>query len=97
MTHDCVHSGYEPGKELCDYLLPNTSWEFGKYNAKDAIACLDTAERRKLIRKLDDDEWPIEVTSSMRQLKDKHILVTVSFTTSNLSVLILSATRNSSE
>ena len=97
MTHDCVHSGYEPGKQLCDYLLPNTSWEFGQYNAEVAIACLDSAERRKLIRKLEQDEWPIKVTSSMQQLKDKHILVTVSFSTSNLSVLILSATRSSSE
>lgn len=94
MTHDCEHSGYDPGKQLCDYLVPNTSWEFGQYNARSAVACLDSPERRSVIRKLNQDEWPIEITSSMRILKDKRIIVTVRFSTSNLSVLTLTATRN---
>lgn len=45
MTHDCRHFGYAPGKALCAYLLPNTSWEFGSHNASRAAECLDSADR----------------------------------------------------
>jgi hypothetical protein len=93
MTHDCQHSGYEPGKSLCAYLLPNTSWEFGHYNAKRAATCLDSPDRQDFIRRMDKDEWPAAITSSLRLLPDKYIQVTVRFESNDLSVLTLSAAR----
>jgi hypothetical protein len=93
MTHDCQHFGYEPGKSLCAYLVPNTSWEFGQYNAKRAAACLDSPGRKDFIRRMDKDEWPAEITSPLQLLPDKHIQVTVRFESNDLSVLTLSAAR----
>ena len=93
MTHDCKHSGYEAGKSLCTYLLPNTSWEFGHYNAKRAATCLDSPDRQDFIRRMDKDEWPAAITSSVRLLPDKHVQVTVRFDSNDLSTLTLSAAR----
>lgn len=101
MTHDCLHAGYDPGKALCDYLVPNTSWEFGSYNASRVAQCLDSAERRAFIRRINKHEWPTEMTSSLRLLADKRIQVTVRLEKSgtvpgklsDLSVLTLSVER----
>lgn len=98
-THDCRHSGYAPAQALCAYLLPNTSWEFGHYNAKEAAACLDSAGRKDVMTRLDKGEVPVEITSSLQLLSDKRILLTVRLaaarpsasTASYLSVLTLSA------
>lgn len=102
MTHDCQHAGYGPGKALCAYLLPNTSWEFGNYNAKRVARCLDSTERKAFMLRADSYEWPAEITSSLRLLADKSIQVTARLETSppgagkvsQLSVLTLSVARN---
>lgn len=99
MTHDCQHSGYAPGKALCAYLLPNTSWEFGSDNAKRVAQCLDSGERQDFVRRVDNYEWPVEITSPLALLMDKRIQVTVRLERtvpaaaglSDLSVLTLSA------
>ena len=36
----CDHSGYAPGKELCNSLMKYSSTEFAGYNVKQAINCL---------------------------------------------------------
>lgn len=76
-THDCRHSGDAPGQALCAYLMPNTSWEFGHYNAKRAAACLDSASRKDFMTRLDRGEVPVEITSSLQMLSNKRILLTV--------------------
>lgn len=101
MTHDCKHAGYEPAQVLCEYLVPNTSWEFGSYNAKRAATCLDSADRKDFIRRVEKYELPAEITSSLRALTDKTVQVSVrlEFTrpsgsrVAELSVLTLSVTR----
>jgi hypothetical protein len=79
MTHACTHSGYEPGVRLCEYLVPNTSWEFGDYNAKRAIACLDSKDKDEILAKLDQGNETVELTSSLQRVADKQIQVTVRF------------------
>src|SRR5262245_54442260 len=36
----CEHYGYEPGAQLCGYLMENTSTEFSTINFRRAMACL---------------------------------------------------------
>ncbi len=101
MTHECRHSGYEPGKLFCAYLLPNSSWEFGAHNAERAAACLDSDDRKQFIQELSSYKSPVEITSSLKALKDKRVLVTLRFeppsTTarppSNISTLTITAAR----
>lgn len=106
MTHDCSNSGYGPGDALCRYLVPNTSWEFGYRNAMRAAACLDTRHRARFVAELERDVGkfqegvtPREMTSSVRQLRDKTIHVTIRYysLSSNLSALDISATRTPAE
>lgn len=79
MTHECRHLGYEPGKKLCAYLLPNSSWEFGVHNAERAAACLDSEDRKRFLEELSSDKSPAEITSPLKLLKDKQVLVTLRF------------------
>lgn len=105
LTHDCKHMGYSPGKVLCEYLVPNTSWEFGNYNAKRVAECLDSPGRHEFVRRVDSYEWPAEMTSSLQLLKDKTIQITVRLESgarepgslADLSVLTLSAMRKAAE
>ena len=100
MTHECRHLGYEPGKVLCAYLVPNTSWEFGRYNARDAAACMDSQERKHFSAQLEQGVSPVEITSTIRQLTDKNIQVTLRFYHTGgheLSALDISATRSPAE
>lgn len=39
MTHDCRASGGAAAQRFCDYLVPNTSWEFGENNLKRLATC----------------------------------------------------------
>ena len=94
MTHDCRDFGYEPGKSLCAYLVPNTSWEFGHYNARRAASCLDSSNRRDFIGRIERYEWPTEITSSLQLLTDKNIQVTIRFEAKDLSILTISAARH---
>ena len=95
MTHECRHFGHEPGKLLCAYLIPNTSWEFGRTNVKRAATCLDSPDRQDFMRRLDAYEMPAEMTSSLHLLEDKNIRVRVRFDYegNEISVLTLSAAR----
>jgi hypothetical protein len=101
MTHECRHSGYEPGKKLCAYLLPNSSWEFGAHNAERAAACLDSMDSKRFLDELSSGTSPTEITSSLKLLKDKQVLVTLRFEPplatakppSGISTLTISAVR----
>ncbi|MEO8802902.1 MAG: hypothetical protein ABI375_06045 [Rudaea sp.] len=79
MTHDCQHSGYEPGKKLCIYLLPNSSWEFGAHNAGRALACLDSGDTKRFREQLSSFKSSAVITSSLKLLKDKQALITLRF------------------
>lgn len=102
MTHDCKHSGGGSGMAFCRYLLPNTSWEFGHYNAVRAATCLDSTSRHAFAKRVENYDVPVAITSPMRLLSDKRIQVTVRLenrppsaeSLSQLSVLTLSATRS---
>lgn len=41
----CVHNGYEPAKEVCDYLMEHGSAEFAGTNVQGAISCLSKKTR----------------------------------------------------
>ena len=105
MTHDCRHSAYPPGKKLCKYLLPNSSWEFGVRNAERAAACLDSSDRQRFFDELKSDKSEAEITSSLQMLKDKQALVTLRFEQpsmaakppSSISVLTISTRRSASK
>jgi hypothetical protein len=79
MTHDCTHGGYAPGAALCDYLMPNTSWEFGYRNASRVVACMDADEGEALRRKLETAPADFELRSSLRRVEDKSIRVMVRY------------------
>lgn len=42
-SKECDHQQYAPGKELCSYLLKNTSTEFPKINFRRVLACLENS------------------------------------------------------
>ena len=65
MTHSCEHSGHEPGKLFCAYLVPNTSWEFGQYNAKRAAACLTAPDKEQFLAALEQFENPAELQGTL--------------------------------
>ena len=79
MTHECSHSGYAPGKKLCAYLLPNSSWEFGVHNAERAAECLDSGDRHRFVEELKAGKEQAEITSSLQLLRDKRVHVTLHF------------------
>ena len=39
-TQKCDHYSYEPGENLCKYLMGNTSIEFSQVNLQRALSCL---------------------------------------------------------
>ncbi len=51
-THRCTHEGYGPGIQFCSYLIEHTSWEFGAYNARDALGCLDSPSNKDALAAL---------------------------------------------
>ena len=65
MTHSCEHLGYEPGKLFCAYLVPNTSWEFGQYNAKRAAACLTAPNKGQFLAALEQFKNPAELQGTL--------------------------------
>jgi hypothetical protein len=44
----CKHEDYVPAKELCSYLMENTSTEFSYVNFKRVLDCLNTANNFSL-------------------------------------------------
>jgi hypothetical protein len=101
VTRDCTHASYRPGEVLCAYLLPNTSWEFGERNAMRAAQCLDSPERESFVQHVEDGAWPVVITSSLQQLTDKNIRMTLRLEraaswgkwVSGVSVFTISVTR----
>lgn len=96
MTHDCTHHNSDSGKTLCAYLLPNSSWEFGSGNAINVAACMDSSDRFGFIKKVENDEWPAEISSPLRLLSDKSISLSARIAADGrgLSILTLSAARS---
>jgi hypothetical protein len=92
MTHDCQDFGFEPGNKLCAYLVQNTSWEFGQYNARRAAECLDTPQRERFVRQLAEYRWPAEVTGQLLGASDG-TRITIHFEAPKLSQLTLSVSR----
>lgn len=96
MTHDCTHGGYASGAQLCEYLIPNTSWEFGSRNATRAAACLLLDESVDF-----DNAWAsgeaTTVSGRLRDFPGEPVIVSLGLeaagTYSNLSVLTISAAR----
>ena len=96
MTHDCTHGGYAPGAALCEFLMPNTSWEFGERNAMAALACVDAPERRALRKRLETSDAGFELGSTLAGVADKEVRVVLGFRNqpNGLSVLDITATRS---
>ena len=92
MTHDCQDFGFEPGNKLCAYLVQNTSWEFGQYNARRAAKCLDTPQRKRFVRQLAEHKWPAEITGQLFGARDA-ARITIRFEAPKLSQLTLSVSR----
>jgi hypothetical protein len=53
---DCMHDAFEPGRELCSYLLENTSTEFAAINYRRALRCIGIKVEGK--SPIDDDDLP---------------------------------------
>ena len=98
MTHDCTHSGYEPGAALCAYLVPNTSWEFGSRNAERAAACLVSTEPGQF-EDASRAGNALSVSGRLKSLPNEPVVVGLRLErqspTSGLSVLTVSASRRS--
>ncbi|GAB3092406.1 hypothetical protein GCM10027159_07040 [Lysobacter terrae] len=94
MTHDCRFFGYAPGEQFCAFLVPNTSWEFGHYNARRVASCLDSTGRQDFIRQLDKSEGTAEMSSTLPISGDKGVELTVRFEARDISVLTLSVVRH---
>lgn len=97
MTHECLYSGFAPGKKLCAYLLPHSSWEFGQHNAERAVACLDSGDRKEFLDQLNSKHPDAEITSSLRLLKDPDVRVTLHYEQpggASISVLTIFVIRN---
>jgi hypothetical protein len=53
---ECEHGGFAPGKELCAYLLENTSTEFAASNYRRALECVGV--KAQDLSPADDDRLP---------------------------------------
>ena len=90
MTHSCEHAGYEPGKLFCAYLLPNTSWEFGQYNAKRAAACLDAPDKSGFFAALEQFKNPAGLSGKLSGTAGSPATVTLRFEPADISKLTMS-------
>ena len=79
MTKTCTFSGYPPGDAFCRFLMPNSSWEMGIYNAKRAFACLDPKVEKDALRHLAQYEATVEVDSQHLNWLDPGVSVKVQF------------------
>ncbi|MBZ0225193.1 MAG: hypothetical protein K8F51_04370 [Comamonas sp.] len=48
-SKECDHGDYGPGRELCDYLLQNTSTEFASANLNTVLVCLGVARPARMV------------------------------------------------
>jgi hypothetical protein len=79
MTHSCTFSAYLPGDRFCQYLIPNSSWEMGIYNAKRAFACLDSKTEAAASRQLQEHIAAVEVDSRHLNWLNSGVLVRIQF------------------
>jgi hypothetical protein len=63
--HYCRHRGSEPGEKLCNYLVPHTTWEFGKPFAEKAFQCLTPGTYRRARAQLSSGAPLVEATSRL--------------------------------
>jgi hypothetical protein len=89
MTHDCMHDGYAPAMALCSYLLPHSSWEFGKANAEAVLGCLDRATYRSGLELLKLDQ-EMALKGHLRSTKYKVMITFRPTDEHGLSVLTIS-------
>lgn len=90
VTHSCEHTGYGPGALFCAYLVPNTSWEFGQYNAKRAAACLAAHHEKDFLAALDQFKEPAELQGTLVTAAGSAATVTLRFEPADVSKLIIS-------
>jgi hypothetical protein len=83
MTHDCEHGGFGPAKVLCEYLVPNTSWEFGSSNAEPAFRCLARPARDNALAQLKKEAEVVEAVAPLRGRNAASRMVTIYFNASD--------------
>jgi hypothetical protein len=76
---NCMHDAFEPGKELCKYLLENTSTEFPAMNYRRALECIGVKSRG---HNSTDDRLPPSVTARSIPSLRHGVVVKISFTES---------------
>jgi len=64
--HLCKHGGTAPGEHLCGYLVPHTTWEFGKSYAEKAFMCLESGARKQALIRLSANDYLVEVTARLK-------------------------------
>ena len=90
MTHFCDASGYEPGKIFCAYLVEHTWWEFGKYNARRAAVCLESADQANFLASLDEQRATMELQGHLADKSTSGPTVMLRFEPSEISQLTIS-------
>ena len=98
MTHDCDFKQAKHGDSLCQYLVNNTSWEFGNYNLTRIAACLDSDTASKALRVAGDTNAPVTQSSTLLGT-DSPTVISVTYVPSDshgLYRLSLSATNGTS-
>ena len=94
MTHECISPDHY-GEKLCEYLLPNSSWEFGVRNAERAADCLNLANRRVFLEALKSDRERVEITSHLQAGGGAEVTLRFERSrASSISVLTISVRRN---
>ena len=67
MTHDCQFFGSDSGKRFCDYLVQNTSWEFGGHNLNRLATCLNDSAADRALDRAGESELPVEISTATSQ------------------------------
>jgi hypothetical protein len=74
----CRHDDYSPGKDLCAYLMENTSTEFPDINVRRALVCLNNpASRRYTARRTQFTTVTVSSRSALHVRSN--VLVTVAY------------------
>ena len=90
MTHSCEHGNYPPGKSFCEYLVPNTSWEFGQYNARRAVMCVESSDKKPFIESLDELQGPAELRGTLAGAGIEAPMVLLRYEPTEISKLTIS-------
>ncbi len=65
MTHDCRVLGSSAGQRFCDYLVSDTSWEFGGNNLNRLSACLSDSAAAAALRRATDSSQPSVISTTI--------------------------------